>query len=45
MKPSLEQYSRIYQGWSKSLSPLSLARTLRLVPATVIAEYIRLDSI
>lgn len=45
MKPSHYQMSNIYQCYRAGVSPLEAARLLRLVPATVIAEYVRLDSI
>ena len=45
MKPSAHQMSNIYQAYRQGLSPLAAASLLRLVPATVIAEYVRLDSI
>ncbi len=43
MKPSAEQYISIYHAWKASAPPLKVAKALRLVPATVIAEYLRLD--
>ena len=43
MKPSPYQISNIYQCYRAGLSPLTVASLLRLVPATVIAEYVRLD--
>lgn len=45
MKPSAEQMDRIYQAWQQSLPPLQVAKALRLVPLTVIAEYVRLDEL
>ena len=45
MKPSPFQMSNIYQAYRQGLSPLEAASLLRLVPATVIAEYVRLDSL
>jgi len=45
MKPSMEQYERIYQAWQQCLPPLYVARQLRLVPLTVISEYVRLDEL
>jgi len=45
MKPSPYQMSNIYQAWSHAVPPLVAAQMLRLVPATVIAEYVRLDDI
>jgi hypothetical protein len=43
MKPSPFQMSNIYQAYRQGLSPLEAASLLRLVPSTVIAEYVRLD--
>lgn len=43
MRPSLDQMNHIYEAWRKSLPPLFVAQTLRLVPMTVIREYVRLD--
>lgn len=43
MKPSPFQISNIYQCYRAGLPPLAVASLLRLVPATVIAEYVRLD--
>lgn len=45
MKPSPFQMSNIYQAWSRGLPPLAVAAELRLVPMTVIAEYVRLDEL
>jgi hypothetical protein len=45
MKPSPFQMSNIYQAYRAGLSPLEAASLLRLVPSTVIAEYVRLDCI
>ena len=45
MKPSPFQISNIYQCYRAGLPPLEAASLLRLVPATVIAEYVRLDCI
>jgi hypothetical protein len=45
MKPSLDQMLNIYQAYRFGISPLQAAALLRLVPATVIAEYVRLDGI
>lgn len=45
MKPSPFQMSNIYQAYRSGLSPLEAASLLRLVPSTVIAEYVRLDCI
>lgn len=33
----------IYSAWCQAMPPLQVAKALRLVPATVIAEYVRLD--
>ena len=33
----------IYSAWSQGLPPLEVAKALRLVPMTVISEYVRLD--
>lgn len=43
MKPSALQFDRIYRGWMRGMSPLECAKRLRLVPMTVIREYVRLD--
>lgn len=45
MKPSPFQISNIYQAYRAGLSPMQTAQLLRLVPSTVIAEYVRLDCI
>ena len=45
MKPSVEQMDRIYSAWCGGLAPLQVAKALRLVPMTVIAEYVRLDEL
>ena len=45
MKPSPMQMDRIYQAWQQSLPALQVAQALRLVPTTVIAEYVRLDEL
>lgn len=45
MKPSPFQISNIYQCYRIGRTPLETASLLRLVPATVIAEYVRLDCI
>lgn len=45
MKPSPFQMSNIYQAWCRGLPPLEIAAELRLVPITVIAEYVRLDDL
>jgi hypothetical protein len=45
MKPSQFQMSNIYQAWCRGLPPLEVASELRLVPITVIAEYVRLDDL
>ena len=33
----------IYSAWCQAMPPLQVAKALRLVPATVISEYVRLD--
>ena len=43
MRPSPEQMDRIYQAWQLALPPITTAQELRLVPLTVIREYVRLD--
>lgn len=43
MRPSPEQMDRIYQAWQRKLPPITTAQELRLVPLTVIREYVRLD--
>jgi hypothetical protein len=43
MKPSPEQMDHIYSAWCQALPPLQVAKALRLVPTTVITEYVRLD--
>lgn len=45
MKPSPFQMSNIYLAYRAGMSPLEAAALLRLVPSTVIAEYVRLDCI
>ena len=35
----------IYSAWCQALPPLQVAKALRLVPLTVIAEYVRLDDL
>lgn len=35
----------IYSAWCQGFPPLQLAKALRLVPETVIAEYVRLDDL
>lgn len=45
MKPSPHQMSNIFLAYRLGLSPLEAAKLLRLVPATVITEYVRLDGI
>jgi len=45
MKPSSEQMDRIYQAWQRGLPPIQVAEELRLVPLTVIREYVRLDDL
>ena len=43
MRASNDQYLRIYYAWKKSLPPMQIAKQLKLVPLTVIREYLRLD--
>jgi hypothetical protein len=43
MRPSAEQMDRIYQAWRDGLPPITTAQELRLVPLTVIREFVRLD--
>ena len=45
MRPSPEQMDRIYQAWQRGLGPVAVAKQLRLVPMTVIREYVRLDEL
>lgn len=45
MKPSPEQMANIYSAWCQALPPLQVAKALRLVPMTVITEYVRLDDL
>jgi hypothetical protein len=45
MKPSPFQMSNIYLAYQQGVPPLTVASVLRLVPSTVIAEYVRLDCI
>ncbi len=45
MKPSPFQISNIYQCYRAGITPLAAASLLRLVPSTVIAEYVRLDGL
>jgi len=40
---SAQTKADIYSAWSQSMPPLQVAKALRLVPETVIAEYVRLD--
>jgi hypothetical protein len=35
----------IYSAWCQGLPPLQVAKALRLVPMTVISEYVRLDDL
>lgn len=37
--------ANIYSAWSQGLPPLQVAQALRLVPLTVITEYVRLDDV
>ena len=43
MSPSPKQMARIQSAWSQAMPPLAVAAELRLVPLTVIREYVRLD--
>lgn len=43
MKPSALQYDRIYLAWQQGMPPTLVSQRLRLVMATVIREYVRLD--
>ena len=43
MRPSPLQLDNIRCAWQMSLPPLEVAKALRLVPMTVIREYVRLD--
>lgn len=43
MKPSVETMGHIYSAWCQALPPLQVAKALRLVPMTVLKEYVRLD--
>jgi hypothetical protein len=43
MRPSAEQMDHIYQAWRNGMPPITTAQRLRLVPLTVIREYVRLD--
>lgn len=45
MPLSSEKKQLIFIGWQHSVPPIQLAKQLRLVPLTVIAEYVRLDRI
>lgn len=45
MKPIPLQIDRIRSMWQQRMPPLQVAKLLRLVPITVIAEYVRLDEL
>jgi hypothetical protein len=40
-----ETLAEIYSAWCQGFPPLQVAKALRLVPLTVITEYVRLDDI
>jgi hypothetical protein len=40
---SAETKAEIYSAWCQGFPPLEVAKALRLVPITVITEYVRLD--
>jgi len=42
---SIDQLGRIHIAYANGHPPLLVARYLRLAPMTVIAEYVRLDTI
>jgi hypothetical protein len=42
---SVETLADIYSAWCQALPPLQVAKALRLVPSTVITEYVRLDDL
>lgn len=42
---SVETLADIYSAWCQALPPLQVAKALRLVPETVISEYVRLDDL
>lgn len=42
---SAETLADIYSAWCQALPPIQVAKALRLVPETVIAEYVRLDDL
>jgi hypothetical protein len=42
---SAQTLADIYSAWCQALPPLQVAKALRLVPETVIAEYVRLDDL
>jgi hypothetical protein len=42
---SVETKAEIYSAYVQGLPPSTVAKTLRLAMATVIAEYLRLDSL
>lgn len=40
-----ETLADIYSAWCQALPPLQVAKALRLIPSTVITEYVRLDDL
>lgn len=40
---SADTLADIYSAWCQAMPPLQVAKALRLVPLTVITEYVRLD--
>lgn len=40
-----ETLADIYSAWCQGFPPLQVAKALRLVPSTVITEYVRLDDL
>ena len=42
---SAETKAEIYSAWCQGFPPLQVAKALRLVPITVITEYVRLDDL
>lgn len=42
---SPETLADIYSAWCQGFPPLQVAKALRLAPATVISEYVRLDDV
>lgn len=42
---SVDTKAEIYSAWCQGLPPLEVAKALRLVPMTVITEYVRLDDL